>query len=45
MSELPDRPLARTRLGAETDLAAAWEERAEAFVAWARVAKVPVSAR
>jgi SAM-dependent methyltransferase len=31
----PDRPLRRTHLGA-TDLRTAWEENAEAFIAWAR---------
>lgn len=35
MTELPDRPLVRTRL--ETaDLGAAWEQNAALFVAWAR---------
>ena len=35
MSKPPDRPLQRTRLDA-ADLAAAWEEHAAAFIAWAR---------
>ena len=35
MSELPDRPLRRTRLE-RADLQAAWERNAEAWLAWAR---------
>jgi SAM-dependent methyltransferase len=35
MSQPPDRPLERTRLE-RADLAAAWEEHAAEFVAWAR---------
>ncbi len=36
MAEPLDRPLVRTRLAGATDLAAAWEERAASFIAWAR---------
>jgi SAM-dependent methyltransferase len=35
MSHTPDRPLERTRL-VSADLAAAWEEHAAEFIAWAR---------
>lgn len=35
MTNLPDRPLTRTRL-ASADLRAAWEEHAAEFIAWAR---------
>ena len=35
MSETPDRPLQRTRLGS-ADLGEAWEEHAPEFIAWAR---------
>jgi hypothetical protein len=35
MSKPPDRPLQRTRLES-ADLAAAWEEHAAEFIAWAR---------
>jgi SAM-dependent methyltransferase len=36
VAELPDRPLVRTRLGAEPKLGAAWEDRARRWIAWAR---------
>jgi SAM-dependent methyltransferase len=35
MTDLPDRPLIRTRLD-EADLAAAWEANAASFIAWAQ---------
>jgi len=35
MSQSPDRPMKRTRLGS-ADLRSAWEEHASEFVAWAR---------
>ena len=35
MSQPPDRPLQRTRLGS-ADLTAAWEKHAAEFIAWAK---------